>query len=342
MTATMKALVYEGPRSLTLREQSVPQPREDEVLVRVAAAGICGSELSGYLGHNSLRKPPLVMGHEFAGTVVRCGELVGKLQPGERVTANPLLSCGRCETCLSGRQQLCGRRQLLGAHRPGAFAEYVAVPAAQVYRLPDGMTFARGALTEPLACAVHVCRLLGLSPATRLLITGAGPIGLLTLLAAKLHGVRSVTVTDVNGERLEAVQALGGLAVDPSSAEGRELLAAGGFDAACDAVGIQATRTQCVRALKPGGRLALTGLHEAEAALPINDIIRSEIELKGAFAYGPLDFQLALDWLAAGLADLRPWTEFSGLDEGAACFERLLTGPGSVAKIMFHLEEECE
>jgi 2-desacetyl-2-hydroxyethyl bacteriochlorophyllide A dehydrogenase len=335
MKTSMQALVYEGPSIMNMREQPIPVPAEDEVLIQVAKAGICGSELSGYLGHNSLRKPPLIMGHEFSGTVVQAGERVRGFRGGERVTVNPLFSCGQCADCLSGKQQLCGSRKLVGAHRPGAFAEFVAVPAVNVYTLPEGVSFDEGALTEPLACALHVCRMLKLTPEIRLLITGAGPIGLFILTAAKAYGLKNIIVTDINDERLKAVEALGGIGI---SALAPDEIRPGSFDAAVDAVGIQATRAQCVRALKPGGRLVFTGLHEAEALLPINEIIRSEIQMTGAFAYSPGDFEVSLKWIGEGRASLLPWTTTAKLEEGGACFEKLIHNPGAIAKILLDME----
>src|SRR5262245_21353742 len=132
----MKALVYEGPRQLNIRDVPEPELGQDEVMIQVTYSGICGSELSGYLGHNTLRKPPLIMGHEFSGQIVALGSQVSQLKPGlaagQRVTANPLISCSWCRACLAGRHNLCRQRQLLSASRPGSFAEFVKVPARQV------------------------------------------------------------------------------------------------------------------------------------------------------------------------------------------------------------------
>jgi 2-desacetyl-2-hydroxyethyl bacteriochlorophyllide A dehydrogenase len=330
--ATMKALVYEGPRVMNMRETDVPVPGEDELLIRVEKVGICGSELGGYLGHNSLRKPPLIMGHEFAGVVESTGERVALFRPGDRVTANPLVSCGRCDACLSGSTQLCSNRSLIGAARPGAFAEYVVVPERNAHRLPDNVSFDDGAIVEPFACALHLCRLLRLSPLDRLLIVGAGPIGLFALIAAKQFGVREIVITDLNRGRLEIARQLGAEPVDASDAHATSRL--GSFDAAIDAVGMTATRTQCVNSVRNGGRVIFSGLHEADSTLPINTAIRNEIEMRGAFAYTPLDFAAALDWIAAGQVDLSPWTVTEPLENGAACFEKLIGGPGQVAKIL--------
>lgn len=328
---TMRALVYEGPRTMKMREEAVPVPGEDEVLIRVVVAGICGSELSGYTGHNSLRKPPLVMGHEFSGVIERIGSRCGRYRPGDRVTANPLVTCGACVYCRTGRTQLCRERQLLGAHRPGAFAEYVAVPERNVAKLDDRVSFEEGAFAEPFACAVHICRMLALAPTDRLVIYGAGPIGLLALQAAQAYGVRDTVVIDLNEARLAIVTELGGIA-----ALGLESApnAVGEYDAAIDAVGAEATRLGCVQAVRPGGRVVFTGLHELESKLPINEMIRNEVVASGAFAYSEQDFDTALRWIGEGRVRLLPWTLQAPLADGGSCFEQLISGPGKVAKIL--------
>lgn len=331
----MQALVYEGPRIMNLRQVSVPELKSDEVLVRVERVGICGSELGGYLGHNSLRKPPLIMGHEFSGVVERIGESAAGWAPGDRVTANPLVTCGTCRYCRNGESQLCGSRQLLGAHRPGAFAQFVAVPARNIYRLDDRTSFEEGALAEPFACAVHVCRLLQLSPTDRMLIYGAGPIGLFALQAAKVYGLRDVVVADLNEGRLEIARELGAVAVTRVE----ELDEPGGFDAVIDAVGAEITRQKSVAAARSGGKVIFTGLHEADSRLPVNDMIRSEIWARGAFAYSQDDFETALQWIGQGRVNLLPWAETVPLGEGGASFEKLIAGPGKIAKIFLSVPE---
>jgi threonine dehydrogenase-like Zn-dependent dehydrogenase len=188
----MQALVWLGPRNMVQREEPMPQLEPGEVLISIGAAGICGSELSGFLGHNSLRVPPLIMGHECAGHVVRVTE--GTFATGEaatigaRVTFNPLVVCGTCDRCLAGRSNLCRRRQLVGAHRPGGFAQYVTVPARQCYPLPErpsaSLSLVAGSLAEPLACSIRAVAHSGIKPQERLLILGAGPIGLFAVAAA--------------------------------------------------------------------------------------------------------------------------------------------------------------
>ncbi|MFC5405952.1 zinc-dependent alcohol dehydrogenase [Cohnella soli] len=335
MAAEMRALVYEGPKTMNIRNVPVPVPGENDVLVRVERVGICGSELGGFLGHNSLRVPPLVMGHEFSGVIAQTGSGAVKFRVGDRVTVNPLGTCGECEECLGGNEQLCESRKLLGAHAPGAFAEYVFVPEKDVYLLPDSVSFDQAAFTEPFACAVHLCRMLSLKPEERLLVLGAGPIGLFALAAARTLGLQNIVVADLNADRLRIAAKLGGI-----PARGDEEIAAlkpsKGFHAAVDAVGAAATRLRCVESVRRGGRVGLTGLHEAETTLPINAIIREEVKLFGAFAYSRNDFETALQWIAEGRIDLLPWTEHLPLEEGQASFEKLVSGPGSIAKIMLH------
>ncbi|MGQ7884417.1 zinc-dependent alcohol dehydrogenase [Paenibacillus sp. WC2504] len=336
----MKALVYEGPSTMNIREVAKPVPGPNEVLIRVERVGICGSELSGFLGHNSLRKPPLVMGHEFSGIVeqVGSGEGEARFRQGDRVTANPLVSCGRCRACTTGAAQLCPERQLIGAHRPGAFAEYVAIAEKNVYRLDDHVSFDEGAFAEPFACAVHICKLLRPLPTDRLLIMGAGPIGLLALQAAKVYGLQQVVVVDINEQRLEIAKELGAVTVTRVSS----LVEGHTFDAAIDAVGMELTRQTCVESVRPGGRVIFTGLHEDTSRLPINQIIRSEIQMTGAFAYHSDDFETALQWISEGRVSLSPWTKLAPLESGSACFDMLIKNPGKIAKILLTLDEKGE
>jgi 2-desacetyl-2-hydroxyethyl bacteriochlorophyllide A dehydrogenase len=337
----MQALVYEGPRIMELREAPIPVPGEGEVLIRVLRAGICGSEISGYLGHNSLRKPPLVMGHEFAGVVEAVGSGSAGFKTGDRVTVNPLVSCLRCSYCLSGKEQLCPSRQLLGAHRPGAFAGFVVAPASNVHMLPEHMSMDQGALVEPAACAVHVCGLLGLGSQDRLLITGAGPIGIFVLSAALAMGVQDIVITDINPERLNVARQLGGRTVSDTAAYVAEH-GQPDFTAAVDAVGLDVTRKMCVEWVRPGGKVIFTGLHEADSTLPINLAIRSEISMSGAFAYNAGDFKTALTLVADGRMGILPWTEIAPLAEGGACFERLVAGPGRVVKYLLDCSKQAQ
>lgn len=326
----MKALVYEAPYQMSVREVPVPTLGADEVLVQVAYSGICGSELSGYEGKNSLRKPPLIMGHEFSGVIREIGAQARASRPdldlGARVTANPLITCGQCEYCLTGRHQLCAKRKLLSAGLPGSNAEYVAVAAGNVLALPQDMALTTASLTEPMACAVHTARLAAPHPGESALVVGAGPIGLMTIQALAVYGLKTIYCADLNAERLAMVETLGAVPVNLKEWNGP-------VDIAVDAVGASATRASCAKAVRAGGRVLWVGLHEAESSLPINDLIRREIAAYGSFAYTPLDFKAALDGLASGRYGLQAeWTRIEPLSAGSVCFEELLHG-SSVAKI---------
>ncbi|MCB0121821.1 MAG: zinc-binding dehydrogenase [Caldilineaceae bacterium] len=341
----MQALVWEGPRQMNMREVATPEPAADEVLIRVAYSGICGSELGGYLGHNSLRVPPLIMGHEFSGEIVTLGDEVGdinpKLRAGQRVTVNPLISPPWSKAALRGRHNLTLPRNILGIHRPGSYAEYVTAPASNVYPLPEGMSLEHAALTEPLGCGLRVARLSGCTATDTVLITGLGPIGLLTLQCVKAMGVQSIIATDTDADRIAIGKHFGVEVLNPMQenvvAAVRTATGGEGADVAIDAVGATATRRECLDAVRAGGKVVFTGLHEEESNIQANLLIRNEINLQGSFAYTPLDFEDAFRWLAEGRIEIDPWLLKAPLAEGGACFDRLLSKPGPVAKILLHL-----
>ncbi len=338
----MKALVWEAPKKMAMRDLDEPQPKADEVLIRVAFAGICGSELSGYLGHSALRVPPLVMGHEFSGTIVDLGRDAPSLNPtlrsGQPVTVNPLSCSEASELQHRGLDQLCPSRVLLGAHRPGAYAEYVAVPARSVLPLPEGLSLREGALTEPVGCAVRIGELAGPIAGQTCLVIGAGPIGLLALQVLLLNGAARVYITDLDPERLAMGAELGGEALDPHAVEVEEVVreAAGGLGAtvAVDAVGTAVTRRQCITATMPTGTVILSGLHEETSSMPVADIIRREITLRGSFSYTPTNFAAALQLLQSKSVRLEPWITEAPLEDGRRWFDRLIEAPGNVSKVL--------
>ena len=337
----MKSLVWEAPRSMAMRETPMPVVQADEVLIRVAYGGICGSELGGYLGHNALRVPPLVMGHEFSGEIVEMGQQAATRNPdlalGAAVTVNPLYCSDDSIWHTRGLDHLCPNRRLIGAHRPGAYAEYVAVPAQTVTRLPAGMSLRTGALTEPTACGVRIGELAGDVAGQVCLVVGAGPIGLLALQALLRKGARTVFIADLDPERLAMGQSLGGAALAPRSVDVVQSVkeATGdGAAVAVDAVGLAVTRGQCVAAVQPTGTVILSGLHEEVSEMPAADIIRREIVVRGSFAYSPANFADALAVLERGEVRLDPWIVEAPLAEGGAWFDRLIDAPGGVSKVL--------
>lgn len=338
----MKALVWEAPRVMAMRDKEMPNPAPGEVLIKVAYAGICGSELGGYLGHNALRVPPLVMGHEFAGTIAavtpEARAAFPRLAEGQAVTANPLNYDGTCELCRQGLTQLCVSRQLIGAHRPGAYAEYVNVPAKLILPLPDGMSLRTGALTEPVACGVRIGELAGDIDGQDVLVVGAGPIGLLALQALQAQRAARVFISDLDAERLAMGAAFGGIPINPREADVvqtvRDATKGLGVPIAVDCVGSGVTRKQCVQATRSTGTLILSGLHEENSAIPEGEIVRREIMLKGSFAYTRENFAEALRRLANEEVHLDPWIVEAPLEEGGKWFDRLIDAPGNVAKVL--------
>jgi 2-desacetyl-2-hydroxyethyl bacteriochlorophyllide A dehydrogenase len=326
----MRALIYEAPEVMMLREVEAPAVADHEVLVRVAYSGICGSELSGFLGKNSLRQPPLVFGHEFSGWIEAVGERVPDelgLGVGQQVTANPFSTCGRCDYCRRGRNQLCQRRQLLGAHVAGCNAEYVAVSADQVRVLPPGMDLALAATAEPAACAIRAVAVSGAVASSSALVVGAGPIGLFILQVLRELGVRRRYVAELQPERLALAVADGALPVVPEEGPtGFRIPDDHRVDVAFDAVGSATTRQACVRHVAPAGTVVLVGLHTDATPLPFNEVVRAELSIVGAFAFTPVEFDRAVDWLATGRLGLNDGVVHAPLDEGPDWYPRLVAG----------------
>lgn len=343
LPASMSALVWNGPCQMEIEKVAVPAPGPGDVLIEVSAAGICGSELSGYLGQNSLRVPPLVMGHEFSGRVVAVGDdatVARAFGPGQRVAINPMIGCGVCAMCSAGLPNLCRQRRIIGAHCAGGFAGYATVPAIQCTPLPDSVSDVAGALTEPLACAVRAVQHAQWREEGALLILGAGTIGLFCLAVARASGAHgTVVISDIVEERLSVAQAWGATtAINGRNADATQALRAVLPDgAACviDAVGADATRALALQMVRPGGRAVYIGLHDERSPLAANYLVRQEITIQGSFAYTPTDFAGALDLLAsAAVVPSAVWVEERPLSMGAAAFAGLVDGSITVAKIV--------
>jgi 2-desacetyl-2-hydroxyethyl bacteriochlorophyllide A dehydrogenase len=314
--------------------QDCPRPVAggDEVEISIAAAGICGSDVSGFLGHSRRRVPPLILGHE----------LVGRASNGKRVVANPLISCGRCTACLSGSQNLCSSWRLLGMDRTaGCYAEYVSLPKSQVYEIPDALSDAKAVIAEPLANIVHLFRIAAPAPFFRMAIVGGGTMGALALLTAKRLGVREILVQDLSDARLAVARQMGAsAALNVSTEEGREeaqRIAGRGFDMVLDASGVGAARQAAFNLCRPGGTVVLLGMGAEKSEIDFVTSIRKEHRVAMSFAYTPVDFERSLALLTAGEIDLTPWTVEMALEQGQQAFERITTNPGDTLKIMLRV-----
>jgi 2-desacetyl-2-hydroxyethyl bacteriochlorophyllide A dehydrogenase len=337
----MQALVYMGTHRLEVQEVPVPIPGPNELLIRVHYAGICGSDLHGFEGRSTNRRPPLVMGHEFSGTVLATGDDVEGFAEGEYVTVNPLLSCGRCIPCRAGRANVCTRRRLIGIDYPGGFAELVIAPVDNVFALPLGMPLRLGALAEPLANAVHVASLGPRNKFGACFIVGAGAIGLLCLQIARLVGAAPVLIADRNPHRLHVARDLGAdVTIDVTQEDPVERVRAetrSGAAWTVDAVGTPPTRQQAVSALANGGTAVFIGLEKGSGEIDLREAILRELSLHGSYAYTPDEFATAIELLARGRINPAGWLSSASLADGQALFAELTTPTTPRVKAMFDL-----
>ena len=335
----MKGIVWHGPERMSVEEVPAPEVAPGTVVVRPTATGICGSEIEGYLGRMGNRTPPLVMGHELAGTVTEVGEGVDRSLLGRTVAVNPLSSDGTCKLCRTGLPNLCPNRKLVGIHSPGGFAEYTLAPAANVHVLPDGVEARTGALAEPLANGVHAARLgtAGGHPVERAVVIGAGTIGLMCLQAAILDGTTEVHAVEPHEARRQQALSLGATAIHATGEEARDALDGPteglGVDLVIDAVGAEVTRRMALDLLRPGGRAVFIGLHDDDSTLGFHGLVRGQIDLQGSYAYTAEDFEQALDWLVAGKAGIGELPPVLSLEDGPGAFADLVKGPSAQIKV---------
>jgi L-iditol 2-dehydrogenase len=333
----MRALVYSDWETLQMADVPMPEPAPGEVLVRVQAAGICGSELEAVRKHSPRRPPPLILGHEFTGVIEATGEGVKEWNEGDEIVANAVIADGRCPSCRRGDTHLCLHRQLFGMHRPGAFAEYVTVPAVALIKRPAGVVPAAAALTEPLANGVHIAGLLADREPETVVVFGAGPIGLLTMQVLRHRFGCKVAVIDQSLARLVLAQKLGAEAIFEPSDHGPIHLWAGelGIDATVDAVGAGSTKADSITFLRPGGTAVWIGLHENTSPLNAYDLILPEKRLLGSYACTQPELAEALALIADSVIDVSSWTTKYPLGESEQAFKDMLEpGPGDVKGVI--------
>lgn len=326
----MKALVCTGPEKLEILERDDPAPGPGELLVRVESAGICGSDMHAFLGHDERRPTPLILGHEIAGV------LANGQRAGERVTVNPLVTCGACAACTSGRENLCPDRQIASMPpREGGFAELLAMPERNLLPVPDGVGPDAAALAEPLACGWHAVRLgletLGAgSGAERILVIGGGAIGLAASLSLAARGLRDVVVLEPAPPRRSFLEnRCGQNAVAPDELDPESL-----FDMVVDAVGYEATRAEASRRARPGGVIVHIGLGSAEGGLDVRRMTLHEIAFVGTYAYANQDFSETARAMFDGRLGPLDWTETRPLEAGSEAFADIRRGETAAPKII--------
>ncbi len=337
----MKALLLSEYRRLELKDLATPQPGPGELLVGVAACGICGSDVHGYDGSSGRRIPPIVMGHEAAGLVASVGEGVSGFSEGDRVTFDSTVYCGRCSNCNRGEINLCDRREVLGVscgdyRRAGAFAEFVVVPARIIHRLPENLPYHEAALLEAVAVALHAVSLAPVAPDSTALVVGAGTIGLLLQQALRVAGCSRVFVADVDNTRLALSQKLGATATASENVREKisQLTNGIGVDLAVEAVGKSESIGTAIDCVRKGGTVILVGNVTPQVTIPLQKVVSRQISLQGSCASAG-EYPRAIELVSSGRIQVAPLiTAVAPLADGPQWFERLYAREPNLMKVV--------
>tara|TARA_Y100000590_G_scaffold260099_1_gene292162 strand:- start:2664 stop:3668 length:1005 start_codon:yes stop_codon:yes gene_type:complete len=331
----MQALVYTDTQTLIYREEKNPKLLSGESIIKVSASGICGSDMHAYHGHDNRRIPPLILGHEISG-IINKGKDIGK-----KVVLNPLITCGTCNYCTNKREHLCTKRIILGMNRPierqGGFAEYVSIPDKNIYELPKNLNMKEAPIAEPCAVALHAVELgekelpkqLNVSKA---LVIGAGAIGLLCgLILKKVKKCKEIVIVEPNDKRLkESLKYLDADGMKPSNKN----IYADYFDIVFDTVGLEATRNQAIKSIKPGGSIIHIGLTQPSGNFDFRKTTLQEITFIGTYCYTNKDFEKTLNILNNKEIGSLDWIEYRSLKEGSSAFKEIHDGSCSSPKII--------
>lgn len=297
----MRAVVFMGREDVRVLERDEPEPGMEEVLVRVAYCGICGSDVTAYKTGNYVEG--LVIGHELSGVVEKVGEGVEHLRPGDRVVVNSAIPCGKCSYCLSGRQSLCDDLELIGITRDGGMADYLSAPGWLVYKIPENMSLLHAALVEPLANVLHAFRLSSFKAGDNILIQGAGPIGVLLLEVLKDAGARKIIVSEVSTGRRRLAEELGAVVVDPNKENLYAVVERNtggmGVQVIYDAAGVPETLKSNYTLVEKGGEIMVIGITEEPVEADFFTAVVNEITVKGSYL-GFGEFQRAIDLITRG------------------------------------------
>lgn len=340
----MKALVMRAYQQFELEDWDIPEITPSQVLVRVRAVAICGSDIGGSFGRNGRRIPPIIMGHEASGDIVKVGQQVRGYQVGQRVTFDSTEYCGECRFCRKGMINLCENRKVLGVscgeyRRHGAMAEYVAVESRTLYALPDDVSYEEAALVEPLSIGVHAAAISPIRMGDTVLINGCGTIGLMTLQAVRASGAARVIVSDMNADRLALAKRMGATDTvnigEKKLPEAIDRLTDGqGVDLAFDAVGVSDSVYNALMSVRKGGCLVSIGNMEKEIQFPLQDCVVRQVRFQGSCASSG-EYDICLSLIASGKIDLSPFLkETMPLSEGKKAFERFYNREPGLLKII--------
>ena len=337
----MKALVYYGTQDMRVSEIEKPEVKKGEVLIKVEACGICGSDVHGYLGVTGRRIPPMVMGHEFTGIVSALGEGVEDVSLGDRVVVYPARFCGRCDFCKVGLTNLCINRTIFGVMNVnGAMAEYVSVPRENILKLPENIDFVKGTFLEPLSVAYRTVKTAGDILTRNILIVGAGTIGLLILQIVKIGGARTVVITDINDTRLGIAKRLGAdLTLNPDREDIKALISQSipdGIDLAFEAVGLESTVNQALTILKNRGTCIFVGNSMKNITIDMQNIVTRELRILGTYTYTLGEFRESISLL--GKIDVETMlSKVVPLEEGPEIFRELIQKNSNLLKVVLKI-----
>ena len=330
----MKALVYTQPDEIQVQERPYPQLESGEVIIKIEAVGICGSDMHAYHGHDPRRKPGLVMGHELSGIVAE--SFSPNYAPGQKVTVNPLITCHNCSYCFEGRDNLCANRSMIGMTRPGGYAEYMSIPAASVLPLPEAMPHETAVLVEPAATVLHALNLSMRAmhrplPEQRVLVIGGGAIGFISVLLLHAYGVRNMEMAETNPlRRTSAAKHLPCRIFNPTTTSPTEA----SYHYVIDAVGRKSTRDMALAALKPGGVFMHIGLQDWGTEIDMRKLTLAELSLLGTYTYTQADLYATLNVLHEKALGTLDWVEYRPLADGPQAFKSLSRGESEAAKLV--------
>jgi L-iditol 2-dehydrogenase len=340
----VKALVLKEYRHFAIEDFPVPTLAPDEVLVRVRACGICGSDVHGMDGSSGRRIPPIIMGHEAAGVIAEVGSAVTGWNKGDRVTFDSTVSCGDCWYCRRGEVNLCENRRVLGVscgeyRRHGAFAEYIAVPARILYRLPDNIGFEQAAMVEAVSVAVHAVERAPLEPDASIVVVGTGMIGLLLVQVLRARGCNKIIAIDLDKEKLKLASKFGAThTIEAGETDLQEKIGAltsgRGADAVFEAVGLPVTVRSAIESVRKGGSITLVGNLKPQVELPLQLVVTRELTLIGTCASAG-EYPVCLDLIGSGKVNVTDFISATPpLEEGAKWFERLYVGEKGLMKVL--------
>lgn len=341
----MKQAVMTEPKRIEFRDVPVPKLGDDEALVKIHRIGVCGSDIHMYHGVHPYKKYPVVQGHEVSGVVEKTGKNVKRFKPGDKVTIEPQVSCGKCYACTHGLPNICNDLKVLGFQATGTASDFFTAPENKLVKLPDGFGLNEGAMIEPTAVGVRAVEKGGGSKGRKVLVFGAGPIGNLTAQVAKGWGAESVMVVDLNDFRLSVARKCGiDFAVNPGTAdlqgEVAKAFGADGADLIVECVGVNETIGKAVEIARKGTDIVVVGVFGGSAPLDMGSVQEKELRLIGIARYVIDDFDRAIDLVNRGKVRLAPLVthEFNFYDYGKA-YDQIDRNPGSTMKVIIRVNE---